>query len=411
MHPIRRLAFEPSRVGKCMLKRGKTMKVVIVGAGMMSRAIAYDLVRQPKISQVVVIDQSLKRAQDLVRGVRSKKLCAEMGDATDAARMAQLFAGAACVVGATTYSHNTMLAQVAIDARAHWCDLGGNNDVVHAQKKLSDAARQAGVWLVPDCGLAPGLINVLAAHLCDKLDKVDRLSMRVGGLPQTPSGLLKYALVFSVEGLINEYLEPAEVVIDHRRKKIPSMGDVELLRFPKPWGVLEAFTTSGGTSSLPRRLAKRVRHLDYKTLRFAGHAAQIQLLLELGLAQSEPQTLASGICVPPREVLASVLADYLDRPGPDAVLMRVSASGQRDGKAKTLSWDAIDVADTKQKLSAMQRTTGFSVAITAGMLARGELAPGGGVATQDEAVNGAALKAELAKRGIVFAATPKRFLS
>ena len=163
------------------------------------------------------------------------------------------------------------LARAAIEARTNFCDLGGNNSVVDSELALDAQARAAGINIIPDCGLAPGMVSVLAAHGAARFRRLDELHIRVGGLPQKPRPPLDYQIVFSVEGLINEYVERARVIRDGEIIEVESMTEVESLQFPAPFGQMEAFQTSGGTSTLPETFLGRIRELDYKTIRYTGN--------------------------------------------------------------------------------------------------------------------------------------------
>src|SRR5215210_8307938 len=191
------------------------------------------------------------------------------------------------VLSCVTYFHNLSLARAAVEARTHFCDLGGNNAVVDAELALDEEASAAGVNVVPDCGLAPGMVSVLAAHGAARFDALDEVRIRVGGLPQKPRPPLDYQIVFSVEGLINEYVERARVVRGGRIVEVESMTEVEELEFPAPFGRMEAFQTSGGTSTLPETFLGRVTELDYKTVRYPGHCERFRLLIELGLTAAD----------------------------------------------------------------------------------------------------------------------------
>src|SRR6185436_14645703 len=149
-------------------------------------------------------------------------------------------------------------------------------------------ARAAGINIIPDCGLAPGMVAVLVAHGASKFETLDEVHIRVGGLPQDPKPPLDYQLVFSVEGLINEYIEPARVIRDGRITTVESMTEVESLDFPAPFGTMEAFQTSGGTSTLVETYLGNVRELDYKTIRYPGHCEKFKTMIDLGLCPSEP---------------------------------------------------------------------------------------------------------------------------
>ena len=149
--------------------------------------------------------------------------------------------------------------------------------------------------MVPNCGLAPGLAGILAVAGAGEFEEIDAIRMRVGGLPQHPRPPLNYQIVFSAEGLINEYVEDAEVIRNGVRTSVPSMRDLEEIAFPPPFGTLEAFNTSGGASMLPEMFEGKVKELDYKTIRYPGHCEKFRMLLELGFADPEPLTFGSTV--------------------------------------------------------------------------------------------------------------------
>ncbi len=376
------------------------MKLVILGAGKMAHAIAHDLLTHDDVTELWLADVRQDAAQSLAKTLDDPRVRTAALDVNDAAGLARLLQGARCTVGSTTYKHNLQLTKACIAAKSSFCDLGGNVGVVQAQKALSAEAEAAGVTVIPDCGLAPGMVNVLAYHWAQRFDRVDSVKIRVGGLPQKPQNDLRYALVFSVEGLINEYVEDAEVVRRGKKVLVPSLSGVEPLRFPKPFGELEAFYTSGGASSLPDLLGGKVRELDYKTIRYPGHAAQMKLLMDLGLMSSTPWELGEQKLAP-RRVLAEALSRYLPSGVPDAVLVRIEIAGKQGKQKRRVTWDCVDKLDKKTGLSAMQRTTGFPVAIIAHMLASGQIAKRG-VHAQELAVPAEAFEKALAQRRIVF---------
>jgi len=145
----------------------------------------------------------------------------------DQAAVVELMRGHASAISCVNYWLNERLARAAVEAGTHFCDLGGNNDVVDAELALDAEARAAGVNIVPDCGLAPGMVAVLAAHGALQFETLDAIHIRVGGLPQTPKPPLDYQMVFSVEGLINEYIEPARVIRDGKVTIVDSMTERE----------------------------------------------------------------------------------------------------------------------------------------------------------------------------------------
>ena len=360
---------------------------------------AYDLAHNsPDVSSVTVADVDGERARAVVETVGGAKLAAAQVDVEDSARVVALMRGHDAALSCVTYFHNLALARAAIEARTNFCDLGGNNAVVAAELALDAEARAAGVNVIPDCGLAPGMVAVLAAHGAERFDELEAVHIRVGGLPLEPKPPLNYQIVFSVEGLINEYVERARVVRGGAVVEVESMTEVEELEFPAPFGRMEAFQTSGGTSTLPDTFLGRIRELDYKTIRYPGHCAQFKLLIDLGLASSDEVDLA-GARVSPRRLLGEMLVRHLPADEPDAVLVRLEFRGRTQGMTRRLRYDIIDRFDERTRLSAMQRTTAFPASIVAQMMARG-LTTSKGALPQERCVPPAPFVAALAARDI-----------
>lgn len=348
------------------------MKAVIVGAGRMAEAVLYDFVAHRTFDEITVADADPARAQGL---------CDKRGDglaraaAVDAAAARKLIAGHAVCISAAPYRYNLTLARAAVAAGSHFVDMGGNNDVAVAVLALDEEARAAGVTVVPDVGLAPGMTNVLAASLIATFDEVLELRLRVGGLPREPKPPLNYALLFSVQGLINEYAEPCLILKGGDVATVPPLTGVEEIDF-RPVGRLEAFHTSGGASTLPYTYRGRVRELDYKTVRYPGHCAAVKPLFDLGLASDE-EISAGGVRIKPRDVLAERLSAALPEGKDDIVLVRCWATGTVLGEDRVAALELVDYADAASGLTAMQRTTGFPVAVAAVMLAQGAIKKAG----------------------------------
>src|SRR5215212_182337 len=358
------------------------MNILILGAGRMGLGAAYDLAHNSEgVELVTVADVDEGRARAVAETLRDGRVRAAQVDVEDRARVVELMRGHDAVLSCVTYFHNLKLARAAIEAGTNFCDLGGNNAVVDAELALDAEARAAGVNVIPDCGLAPGMVSVLAAHGAARFSRLDELHIRVGGLPQTPRPPLDYQIVFSVEGLINEYVERARVIREGRLIEVESMTELESLDFPEPYGRMEAFQTSGGTSTLPETFLGRVKELDYKTIRYPGHCERFKLLIDLGLASSE-EVEAGGVPVAPRRLLGELLNRRLPADEPDLVFIRLEFAGDLaggGGGAKRLRYDIIDRFDPRTGLSAMQRTTAFPASVVAQMMARGETTRRGAV--------------------------------
>jgi lysine 6-dehydrogenase len=375
------------------------MKILVLGAGRMGLGAAYDLAHNSSdVSSVTVADVDGERARAVVETVASAKLTAAQVDVEDAARVVALMRGHDAAISCVTYFHNLALARAAIEARTNFCDLGGNNAVADAELALDAEARAAGVNIIPDCGLAPGMVAILAAHGAERFDRVEAIHIRVGGLPLQPKPPLNYQIVFSVEGLINEYVERARVVREGRIVEVESMTELEELEFPAPFGRMEAFQTSGGISTLPDTFLGRIQELDYKTIRHPGHCALVKLLIDLGLASSDEVDL-NGARVSPRKLLGELLVRHLPADEPDAVLIRLEFRGRMKGETRALRYDIIVRFDERTRLSAMQRTTAFPASIVAQTMARG-LTTAKGALPQERCIPPAPFVAALAARDI-----------
>lgn len=377
------------------------MKILVLGAGRMGHGAAFDLIHNsPDVTSVTVADFHLEKAEDVAAKVGTTCITARQIDAANQADIIELFRGHDSVISCVNYWYNESLSKAAIETGANFCDLGGNNYVVDAQLALDAEAREAGVNIIPDCGLAPGMVSILAAHGAAKFEKLDEIHIRVGGLPQDPQPPLDYQLVFSVEGLINEYIESARVIRNGKITEVASMTELEELSFDG-FPPLEAFQTSGGTSTLPDTFLGTIDQLDYKTIRYAGHCEKFKTMIDLGLCSSEPIT-ADYKTVVPRKVFGELLQQHLPADGPDYVLVRLEFKGTSKAESetqKTLTYDIVDKLDPDTGLSAMMRTTAFPASIIAQMMARGEVNMLGAT-PQEKAIDAERFVAELERRNI-----------
>jgi lysine 6-dehydrogenase len=358
------------------------MRMAVLGAGQQGSACVLDWLRQPDVTSVLVVDSEAGRLESLQRRFQDGRIQTLTSDVGDEGRLIDALGGSAALVSAVPYFLNVGVTKTALAAGVHLVDMGGNTDVVFQQRALDEDARARGVAVVPDQGLAPGLACILAAHAVRGFDDVDSVKMRVGGLPQHRRGPLGYALVFSIHGLINEYVGEAVVLENGELARKPTLSGVETIRFPDPVGRCEAAYTSGGTSTLPWTLRGRVRHLDYKTVRYPGHWARFAFLKKMGLLEAEPVRVGR-LSVSPRDLLASVLEPQLTIPEVrDLVVLRVTVTGRKDGRTRRRRFDLLDYFDEKTGLTAMMRTTAFPASETALLLARGQIEQRGVLAAE-----------------------------
>jgi lysine 6-dehydrogenase len=368
---------------------------------------------QSQVDSVTLADSDLKRAQDVAarvnRIVGAKKVRATAIDASREKEAVRLMKGHDGALSAVPYFLNLGLAQSAIAAGCHFADLGGNNTVVRQELALANKAEKKNVGLAPDCGLSPGMASILGGELVNRLDgRADALKLYVGGLPERPMPPFHYQLVFSVEGLINEYVEPARIL---RKGKLTT---IEALTEPEPFHMdgfapLVAFQTSGGTSTLPETFAGRVGECFEKTLRYPGHYDLLCELKELGLFSSEKMRVGN-VEISPRALMSKVFEGKFASKGPDVCIMRLEAHesikapgvrGLLGGKLKgrVASFTMVDHYDPKTDMSAMMRTTAFPASIVLQMMCSGAIAKRGAVLSERD-VPAELFLDEIKRRGI-----------
>ncbi len=338
----------------------------VIGAGMQGCAAGYDLLVNGEGVEVSFFDRdravaeaAARRVNTLIGQERARGLAV---DGQDEAGLARAFAGLSGVLSAVPYHLNPTVARASIAAGACFNDLGGNTAIVREELALDAAARAKGVSVVPDCGLAPGLGNTLAAWLIETMDDPVHVHIRCGGLPQSPRPPLGYKLVFNIGGLTNEYMGEAEFLRDGRLVRVPTLSEGEVISFPAPVGQAEAWVTSGGTSTAPATFAGRLQTYDYKTVRYPGHFDRIKTMADLGLLDTAP-VVVRGQPVVPRELFHAVAGSKLSFPDDrDLVVMRVTCIGRHAGRAVRRTVDLLDFHDERTGFTAMERTTAFPAA-------------------------------------------------
>jgi lysine 6-dehydrogenase len=374
------------------------MNVLVLGCGMMGRAIVYDLSLFSDFETIIIGDKDIQTRNSAKKFLKGTNVNVIPVNADKSNEIKKHFQKVDVVISAVPYRFNFKLAKMAIETTTHFVDLGGNNTIVENERSLFSKAKKSEVTIIPDSGLAPGLVSIITRDIVDHMDTVDSVKLRVGGLPRHPQPPLNYQIVFSPYGLINEYVEDA-IILDHGKileKK--SMTDVESLQFPEPFGMMEAFLTSGGCSTLPFTYKDMIKYLDYKTIRYPGHCEKIKTFLDLGFAD-ETKMSFDGHAIAPRNVFVSLLTKNIPTTGEDVVLLKVLSRGTKNGKKRSRDYLMIDYYDTQHDISAMMRTTGYSVAITAQMIENGTIQERG-VFCPEEIVPPTPFFAELKKRNI-----------
>lgn len=386
-------------------------RYAVIGAGMQGTAAAYDLARFGEAEGIWLADRDAERAQQAAR-----RLNALLGrpiaygvtlDVRDEAALVAFLRPMDAAVSAVPYPFHPRIARAALQARTSLCDLGGHTPTTWEILALDEAAREAGISLIPDCGLMPGLGNTLAVYAMRQMDRPRHVRIWCGGLPQRPRGPLGYRLFFHIAGLTAEYTGKATFLRGGEIVEVDALSEPEAVTFPPPVGTCEAFVTSGGTSTCPWTFRGVLETYEEKTVRYPGHLERVRLLADLGLFETDPVEV-DGVRVVPREVFHRLVGPRLRFPEDpaDVVVLRVTCEGTHRGQPMALTLDLMDFYDPETGFTAMERTTGWHAAIVAGMMARGET-PCGAVPLE-RAVDPERFVAEWLRRGIPIQQTVRR---
>ena len=360
----------------------------------MGSVIGWDLAKSESVDSVVVADIDETRLARLKKKATGKKLMVEKLDIKDGPRVVSFLKRFDVAASALPHGivHHSDIA--ATKAGAKMVNIAFEDE----QMNLDSAARKSGGLLIPGCGVAPGLGGILLAHALESVGGGDEGHILVGGLPQNPQPPFGYRLVFSIVGLLREYIDDARVIRSGKMVKVRPFSTVESVDFPPPIGRLEAFCTDGLASLV--YTMKGMRVLDEKTLRWPGHAEKMELLMESGFFSRDRLRIGDSE-VAPLELSWAVLEKKLSEGDPhDMTVMRVIAEG-KDGEAV---YDMIDRYDEKNAVTSMGKTTGYTASIVTQMVGSGDVT-GTGVVPPEKAVKGkrvSKLLSELGKRGVKF---------
>lgn len=378
-------------------------RYAVLGSGRQGTAAAYDLARFGEADHLLLADQSVaaaQRAATRVNTLLGRQIAyAAVVNVTDEENVVNLLTTHAIEVfiSGVPYFFNLKLTQAALRARASMCDFGGNTEQIRQQLGFDAEAKAAGITLIPDCGQVPGLGTSLCAYAFTLMDEPRDIVMYDGGIPQHPRPPWNYILTFNIEGLTNEYFGTTLFLRNGHQQEIHCFDEYELLTFPEPIGQLEAFTTAGGTSTMPWTYEGKLQTLQNKTLRWPGHYLQWKTFNDAGLLALQTVTV-DGQTVVPRHLLHTllepqILAQPEDR---DMVIIRILVQGLDKGQESEYTLDLFDYYDETTHFTAMERTTGWHAAIMAGFIAR-QQTPRGGVSVE-QAVSGSLFVEELRKR-------------
>jgi lysine 6-dehydrogenase len=373
----------------------------ILGAGMQGTCAAFDLAKFAAPEVIFLADASLAQAQksaDRVNRLVGSDVCRPLQlDVLDKAGLTKLLSDAEVALSCVPYHLHPKLVRTAIETKTNWCDLGGNTDVTMETLALDEEAKAAGISVVPDTGLAPGLVNSIGAYLIEELDQPESVKLYCGVLPQNPKPPFNYKLTFNIEGLVVEYDGDAVALRNGEIAMIPTLTELEEISIEE-LGQMEAFVTSGGTSTAPYTFQDRLQAYEYKTIRFPGHCELMRVFKDFGFWGENPVAV-DGCEIVPRHMFYKVFGEALKQFADlDLCVVRGRGTGFKDGKPTTLQVDIFDRQCEETGFTSMERLTGYSISIHAIAMAEGKL-PSGCI-RYENALSGKEFLDELQRRGI-----------
>ena len=383
-------------------------RYVVLGAGRQGTAAGYDFALHGEAAQVVMADADLAQAERSAARINTlvgrEVAVPAVVDAADQAALRRLLEPADGVLSAVPYFFNLGITQAAIASRTHMTDIGGHTQTVFAQLALDGEARAAGISIVPDCGMGPGLINTIGAYLVESFDEPREVRIYDGGLPQHPEPPWNYALTFHINGLTNEYDGTTTLLIDGELTEVEGLTQYERLEIP-PLGELEAFITTGGASTAPWTFRGRLQTYINKTLRYPGHYEWFLAYKTLGLFDEEPLTVES-CTLPPRAFYHALLAPKITAPEGlrDLAVIHAIGRGKRGGQEAETVVDVLDYYDEATGFRAMERLTGWHASAMLIAQVHGEVRPG--AVPQETAVPPVSVLDALRDRGIAIKVVP-----
>lgn len=356
----------------------------VVGAGRQGVATAYDMLRLGDGAGVLLADVNAEVAQQAAARInrligREAATWAQV-DAGNVDALAAALDGLDVFLCGTPFGFIPTATEAAVRARVSMVDYGGHTPTVLQQLERDAEAKAAGIAVVPDCGMGPGMNNTLGAYAVELLEQAGLTPRDVylwdGGIPQNPTPPWNYQCAFNINGLTNEYYGQVAVLREGRLTMIGAFEELETLVF-EGVGELEAFITTGGTSTAPYTFEGRLRTYQNKTCRWPGHFAQFKAFQQLGLFELEPIEV-KGQRVVPRDVFHALLEPQITAPViKDVCVMRAKGVGvDADGRERAVIIDLVDYYDEVTGFTAMERITGWHAGIMAEFIARGVVPPG-----------------------------------
>ncbi|MEM4482728.1 MAG: saccharopine dehydrogenase C-terminal domain-containing protein [Candidatus Methanomethylicia archaeon] len=340
------------------------MKTLIIGCGPMGQAAAIEMIRENSLEELCIIDIDERKLENIKDKLKDERIKTVKMDVRNRDELENLASKYDCAIVALPHKYVVRVDDTCINAGIHVVDLAYEPE----QLELNEKALNKNVILVPGCGVAPGLSNILARYGTYRMDKVESIKVRVGGIPINPKPPLEYGKFFSLESVINEYTRPVRIIIDGKLVNVPALSGLEQIELPEV-GQLECFYTDG-LATLPYTIGN-VKEMWEKTIRWPGHVNKILTLRELGFF-NEDKTEVHGIEIRPVDLSLKLLNEKLMEEE-DIIILLVDVTGYKGDIYVEAKYKMIDYYDRILKVTAMGRTSGYTCAIIAKMIMKKEV--------------------------------------
>ncbi|MGG0644582.1 saccharopine dehydrogenase C-terminal domain-containing protein [Sporosarcina gallistercoris] len=359
------------------------MKVVVLGTGMIGTTIVSEIAKFEGIESVMAVDVRQESIDNCLKIARNPKVIGKTTSLSIEEDFINVLEGADVAVGCLPHSLSLTAVKAAIASKCHLVDLVGSMFI--EKMELHTQAQEAGVTIIPGCGVAPGITNFLAAQGIELLDEADEAVLICGGVPRWPVPPLWYQVVFRLESVLGLYTKPAVAIKNGEIIEVPPLSELESLTFPEPVGACEAVITDAHSTAFT--LKGKVGNLTEKTVRYPGHWEKMKVLAELGFLDHNPIEV-QGVMTAPVKFSEKILSPKMKGvSNEDVTVVRVEVNGTKDGKAKTYTWEMVDVYDHERNISSMAKTTALPAALAAKWIAEKKISETGVVPIETVIVN------------------------
>ncbi|MGB9977432.1 saccharopine dehydrogenase family protein [Thermovenabulum sp.] len=345
------------------------MKAIVLGAGKIGRVIAQDLIKSNLFEKLTIADISNEVIDEALKFIGDGRVDGVILDASKYENIAKAMQGYDIAIGALLHKYALDGIKAAIENKINYVDLVGS----YPEKRLvlDDDAKKSNVTIIPGCGVAPGLGNILIGYGTTFFDELEYGKIIVGGLPLHKDSPLEYKIVYAIQSVFGIIDRKSKVLINGEVVEEETFSNLEYIEFPSPLGKCEAFLTDGLSYSIYTMKDKGFKRLEEKSVRYPGYVDKVKFLIQCGLLDNEPVNF-KGQQISPREFVLSILEPKM-RLGNDIdiTVLRVEITGKREDKKQKLVFDMMDFRDQKTGITSMARTTGYPCSIAVQMIVRG----------------------------------------